>query len=207
MKCSIKECENTATRTGLCNNHYQRKWRNGTTETLRTFSLYVKDDKTGEIKRKCSKCGKIKSLLEFNKKGDGHQPNCKECRSKFPSAKPENHALTNKLWRERNKEKIKLKASMDYIKERDALKNEWLNAYGRKCTCCGESEIKFLTIEHLNGDGKNHRKEVGTGLNMLKDLKKQGFPKDKYTILCYNCNSGKSINKGICPHKEQKKKH
>ena len=148
----------------------------------RVRSLYVKNGE--KIERRCSLCLRILPLDCFNRKLSGHQSNCKECRKKFPSNDPVRHRATNKLWRERNADKIKEKKCRDYIKERDELKNEWLSAYGSKCTCCGESEKKFLTVEHLNGDGKRHRKEVGTGLNMLKDLRKQGFPKDIYTILC-----------------------
>jgi hypothetical protein len=30
---------------------------------------------------------------------------------------------------------------------------EMLSAYGGKCVCCGESEYKFLAIDHINGGG------------------------------------------------------
>lgn len=83
---------------------------------------------------------------------------------------------------------------------RVALKAEMIAAYGGCCSCCGESETTFLTLEHLNGDGREHRAAAGTTDRMLLDLKRRGWPTDKYTVLCFNCNMGKSVNGGICPH-------
>ena len=86
-------------------------------------------------------------------------------------------------------------------KWRNNLKKEMLNAYGNQCVCCYEKNLEFLTIDHINNDGKVHRKKVGTGGMMIYlDLRKQGWPKDKYTLLCYNCNMAKHLYK-ICPHK------
>ena len=85
----------------------------------------------------------------------------------------------------------------------DKLRREFLEAYGGHCTCCGEAERGFLTLEHLNGSGKAHRKQCGGKyiLRMLADLRRRGWPKDGYTILCFNCNCAKS-RFGSCPHKQ-----
>jgi hypothetical protein len=70
-----------------------------------------------------------------------------------------------------------------------------------KCACCGESHIKFLTIDHINSGGKQHRKKLGLqGSGFYRWLKRNGFPKG-YQILCYNCNCGRAKNNGICPHR------
>ncbi len=56
---------------------------------------------------------------------------------------------------------------------------------------------------NLNGDGKAHRLQFGERGNsdgVVRDLKRRGWPKDGYTILCFNCNMGKAVNGGICPH-------
>jgi hypothetical protein len=67
-----------------------------------------------------------------------------------------------------------------------------LAAYGGKCTCCGEDELGFLTLEHLNNDGREHRKRVGRNrVQVWRDVERQGYPTDKYTILCWNCNMSK----------------
>jgi hypothetical protein len=81
-----------------------------------------------------------------------------------------------------------------------ALRDEMLAAYGQSCACCGEDTREFLTLEHLRGDGAKWRRKVGGGVNMLRYLRKKGWPKDGLAILCFNCNSGKHINGGICPH-------
>lgn len=84
------------------------------------------------------------------------------------------------------------------------LKLECFEHYGSKCTCCGETILEFLTLEHISGNGNNHRKSlfkynVG-GVHIYRWLKKEGFPKG-FTILCMNCNWAKRYGKE-CPHKQ-----
>lgn len=82
------------------------------------------------------------------------------------------------------------------------LKDELFEHYGKKCACCGETTLQFLTLEHEEGNGNNHRKDlfkhnVG-GVHMYRWLKKNKYPQG-YSILCMNCNWAKR-NTGICPH-------
>lgn len=72
-----------------------------------------------------------------------------------------------------------------------------LDAYGRKCVCCGETEEAFLTLEHVNRDGAAHRRQVQGAIYW--DLKRRGWPKDGYTVLCMNCNWARR-NGDPCPH-------
>ena len=96
----------------------------------------------------------------------------------------------------RNREKY-----IPRVRER-TLRNrmELINAYGGMCSCCGENEIRFLTLEHLNKDGKAHRAAVGGSTGVYYDLRKRGYPKEGYTILCANCNFSESLGTP-CPHK------
>lgn len=88
-----------------------------------------------------------------------------------------------------------------FQKKKTRLYKEFFKAYGDKCSCCGESEKMFLSIEHLHGGGMKHRESLsGNGLSMLYSLRREKWPKDKYTVLCMNCNWGKARNKGTCPH-------
>lgn len=74
--------------------------------------------------------------------------------------------------------------------------------YGGKCVCCGESEISFLTIDHINGGGEIHRRS-GMSKESFAWLERNGFP-DGFQILCWNCNCGRQINGGVCPHQASK---
>jgi hypothetical protein len=90
----------------------------------------------------------------------------------------------------------------DWHKNRaDELRQQIIDAYGGKCTCCGESELVFLTIEHLNGDGRKHRGNRNRYM-VYKDIVEEGFP-DKYTILCMNCNFARRWGR-TCPHQLKK---
>jgi hypothetical protein len=79
------------------------------------------------------------------------------------------------------------------IRNRQAV----LDHYGRVCACCGEKNEMFLVIDHVNGGGNQHRKEVG---NVNAWLIKNNFPAG-FQVLCMNCNLGRELNNGTCPHK------
>jgi len=86
----------------------------------------------------------------------------------------------------------------DYARQ---IRLEVFKAYGGfKCVCCGETNPKFLTIDHINGCTRSERKEQRTGWLFHQWLKKHGYPPG-YQVLCYNCNLGRARNNGICPHK------
>jgi len=88
---------------------------------------------------------------------------------------------------------------------RTRLKDECFSHYGGyKCVCCGEEQKIFLTIDHVNNDGNVHRKQIGYrgGIGVYTWLRKNNFP-EGFQVLCFNCNHGKHLNGGTCPHKEQ----
>lgn len=75
--------------------------------------------------------------------------------------------------------------------------------YGGRCACCGETEPCFLAIDHIDGDGNNHRKKIGKwGSSFFKWLIANDFP-EGFQVLCHNCNMGKHLNGGECPHKSK----
>jgi hypothetical protein len=82
--------------------------------------------------------------------------------------------------------------------ERRLLRIEIFAAYGGpRCSCCGESESLFLTIDHIENNGADHRRKDKR--NLYERLKQQGFPPG-FQVLCRNCNWGKHANGGVCPH-------
>lgn len=91
---------------------------------------------------------------------------------------------------------------LDKISDRiRALKYEVFAAYGNICACCGESEKMFLQIDHIAGGGKKDRDAGLFSATWYRWLKRSGFPKD-YQLLCANCNWGKHLNGGVCPHQK-----
>ena len=101
----------------------------------------------------------------------------------------------------KNKEKIHSYNRNWITNYRAKLKQETLRAYGDICICCGEKNPHFLTLDHINNDGKEHRKKFPTTMSLQVWLKKNNWPQKIIQILCFNCNIGKNQNGGICPHK------
>src|SRR2546425_1190726 len=88
-------------------------------------------------------------------------------------------------------------------------RQEAISEYGGRCVCCGETESEFLTIDHIDGQHtegfyklrRNYRKgrkqEPASGHVLYAWLRRQGFPKGVYQLLCWNCNSAKGTW-GMC---------
>lgn len=76
-----------------------------------------------------------------------------------------------------------------------------MDHYGKECNCCGESELLFLTIDHINNDGHLQRRAPGQSShnNIYGWLVRNSFPSG-FQVLCMNCNHGKHRNGGTCPH-------
>ena len=94
------------------------------------------------------------------------------------------------------------KSRLQYERARSLkIKREVMNAYGGACSCCGESEIAFLALDHINNDGAHRRKHLGDtkGAQFYWSLKKAGFPKGYLQVHCHNCNAAKQYY-GECPH-------
>lgn len=88
-----------------------------------------------------------------------------------------------------------------------ALKEVVFAHYGWKCACCGERERLFLSIDHVNNDG--HLDRAGkrrSSARLYRKIKNQGFPAS-YQVLCMNCNFGKRMNNGVCPHQARRNDH
>lgn len=79
------------------------------------------------------------------------------------------------------------------------------------CDCCRESELTFLALDHIVPIGrrdKSGRARDGSprgGAALMAWLRKRGYP-EGYRVLCHNCNLGRDINGGVCPHEKQNAK-
>jgi hypothetical protein len=78
-----------------------------------------------------------------------------------------------------------------------ALRQEIIDHYGGKCSCCGETRFEFLVLDHVNGGGSKERQQYNLWQIYLR-VKKLGFPRS-FRVLCQNCNSSYG-HYGYCPH-------
>ena len=90
-----------------------------------------------------------------------------------------------------------------YTDKLQSLKTAVLQYYGNtKCFCCGETNSFFLSIDHINNDGASERRKLKSnrsGVNFYRWLVMNDFPSG-YQVACHNCNLGRHMNGGICPH-------
>jgi 5-methylcytosine-specific restriction endonuclease McrA len=64
--------------------------------------------------------------------------------------------------------------------------------YGGKCAYCGEDRFELLTIDHINDDGGEHRRQLGLTKSPWSILAYKEIDIDRYQILCMNCNMAKA---------------
>jgi len=145
-------------------------------------------DKIENGKKLCGDCGQLKLVDCFNKhynkiSGGGLFKSCIKCKNKAACAR----------------NKIRGTCMIDSR----ILKLEFLIAYGGKCTCCGETEIDLLTIEHIRGKG--HELIYGNTNLLIRKLRKLEWP-EGYTVLCWNCNLSTKNNRP-CPHSKEYKEY
>lgn len=72
--------------------------------------------------------------------------------------------------------------------------------YGWFCQCCGEEDIRFFCLDHINNDGAFHRKQNKS--NLYTWARVNNYPPTLQTY-CHNCNFAKHVY-GVCPHGERK---
>lgn len=108
------------------------------------------------------------------------------------------------LWREENRDRanelsrINAKTNRKRFNEvqrrhKQKLRAEVVNKLGGKCKHCGIDNIDVLDIDHVNDDGNIHRKNGISGRSLCQLIKREGFPKHKYQVLCRNCNWLKAL--------------
>lgn len=158
---------------------YQCAWQKKAKSNRQSLGLCICGKEAVEGKKICSECAERARNRYYKKKALGI---CSYCSNETKGKATRCEDCARKL-SEKNKQ----------------LRLEVYEAYGGpKCNCCNESVLEFLTIDHINNDGAKHRKEVGR-TSVLKWLKDNNYP-DGYQVLCFNCNMGKKLNGGICPH-------
>jgi hypothetical protein len=123
----------------------------------------------------CSKCGEEKDLGQFYYRKDRNRHNtmCIQC-----------HRQND------YDQKLKIEVMAHYSNE-------------IVCSCCGETNIDLLSIDHIEGLGNQHRRETGDGkgLHFYRWLHTNNYPLG-FQVLCLNCNFSEGYF-GYCPHEHQ----
>lgn len=167
---------------GKCKPHYDQKIRG------RSVRFHLQDVPDGH--RWCPGCKKAVPEEDYGRnaaRSSGFATACKSCVS------------------ERTRQKYRQNGGFSESRKQRALENrrryrrELLAAYGGKCACCDEDWEPYLELDHVNGDGALHRQTVP---HVWSDLRKRGYPKDGYQLLCANCHAAKTKNKP-CKHAQQ----
>lgn len=124
----------------------------------------------------------------------------KEYRTKYNREHKKERAAYAKLYRKTHPDD-KVRQRKYTKRRREKVKDTVFSHYGNKCACCSEEEKEFLCVDHINNDGKNHRKVegIGGGHTLHEWLIKHNFP-EGFQLLCWNCNMSKHFGKGVCVH-------
>lgn len=79
------------------------------------------------------------------------------------------------------------------------IRKRVIEALGGECECCGENRFEFLALDHKNGIVTDEDRKYRAGKELAFFIMRQGCPKDKYRVLCHNCNMAIGFF-GYCPH-------
>ena len=154
--------------------------------------------------KRCNICKQEKPLTEFysskrfrvkqGTKVHYTTPECKPC-----------YMIRTKAYYQANKGILRPKENASNRQKRARVKEAVFGAYGGYvCACCGVGEKAFLTLDHIENDGAQNRRKIAgkrhaAGYTTYDWIVKNGFPSG-FQVLCMNCNFGKRMNKGVCPH-------
>lgn len=58
-----------------------------------------------------------------------------------------------------------------------------------RCALCTESDVVVLTVDHVDGDGNEHRRSLASPSRLYSWLRRSGFPTG-FRVLCQNHNLG-----------------
>ena len=93
----------------------------------------------------------------------------------------EKKRIVMKRLRQESPEKYNLQSRKAKVKEKLKL----FLMYGDKCQMCGFSDMRALSLDHINNNGNEERKNLGER-GVYRRAKSQHMP-NEYQILCMNC--------------------
>jgi hypothetical protein len=151
----------------------------------------------------CLKCGSSEPDVRFR----AGRRVCRPCTNQQEQDRVAKKPGGKKAWNQRRYQRDRAGHLRRATAAALALRRDVIGHYGGICVCCGETELRFLTIDHIYEDGAVCRRETNTrgGTRYYYWVKANGYP-DFLRVLCYNCNLATYRNGGICPHEEERLK-
>lgn len=141
----------------------------------------------GSQHRKKEQTWRIGNYLRKRGFPPGFQVMCFNCNHlKYLAEKRANQLTTKKAAWARNKLRRKRLAIMERFG-------------GPVCVCCGDERYDVLTVDHIEGGGGDDRRKYPE-VSLYRKFLLTEADVNKFRILCFNCNSGRAVNGGVCPH-------
>ena len=160
----------------------------------------------------CRKCGCILTDRNWNKFYSNICINCKKIQRKLWEEKNPNYGhewniknrdrvkATHKVWRSNHPNYLNMKNRQ--YRKRDRL--IILKHYSPDLVCqrCGFSDIRALSIDHINGGGGKHMRDNRIeGSGFYRWIIRNNFPKE-FQVLCMNCQWIKKQENNESPTRE-----
>ncbi|HEX5187377.1 MAG TPA: hypothetical protein VFV86_10860 [Nitrososphaeraceae archaeon] len=154
------------------------------------------DDNNKNVRIYCSKIclGRSKNRRKSNiplNNSEATNLICNWCNKKFSGSR-----ARVKFCSQECQQKYHTKNNLKNIQD---IRNKIFEIYGKTCECCGEDNLEFLTCDHVDGGGNQHRQEKSQKKIFEEILESYGD--GRFRVLCMNCNWATRFGKQ-CPHKK-----
>lgn len=157
--------------------------------------------------KRCSKCGETKPLSGFSRDRaapDGLNRWCKPCHTEYCR---QYYQANRAALREQQRQyrAADVETHRERVRQwRVRVREQVFAHYGTACSCCGAT--KNLTIDHIDGHGARHRRELfgkqdgAGGARFYAWIIRHGFPPGLAT-LCRACNLSKGTGERCYLHR------
>ena len=175
---------------------WSREWNTGDQEsrprstTKESQQKRAIEARQNITEKKCPRCQNTRPADKFDpdyRQPDGYRQWCRACQKTYLQ----------------ERSSLYLPKKREHGRRTDrSLRREVLIHYSSAppvCLCCGEKTLEFLSIDHIDGGGSKHKREVH---KIYRWLKKNNFP-EGFRVLCHNCNQSRGAY-GYCPHEKER---
>ncbi len=147
----------------------------------------------------CASCGIIikkeyQKSLKYKEYQNEYRKSHKEDQKKYYEKHKEERSEKGKEYYQGHKEERK----ENNLKIKKRIISHYSNGK-MKCAKCGFSDLRALSLDHINGDGYKHSKNIRRGL--YRWCINNNFP-NMFQVLCMNCQFIKKEENGECKRKD-----